>query len=662
MNMNHILRALCPNVLLNSSTYIIHESVVVPSGCRVLGQMGTVLQAAPEFYDPIIISENFMSVNGTNAWLSDFGVPHGMAIENIKIKGSCDPRENHKFGTNESSRNHGIAFYAKGFRMTQITVMNVCGHGVYSAGSNMGGIDVDKETKDIIAPEAFIRDIRVLGTSLDGFVFRGPHDSLLDNIICAHNRRGFVVDTDGSTFNGAADIGFVHAYGTRQEAILIKAKVKARFLQGDTGTGTGVRVFDSGKSIIGTIESFKTRPSSFHSSPNYAVEICGCCGIQIGSIRVRADIQTNGVLITSKYTQIGSLHVDGSPRHDGMRRPASRPLTGIVVNAQNVIVASMVIVNMARASYTLYPIQTSVSTFSNTLCQPKDWLNGNVMCGTNSHEFQGGTRATQVVFLGDSTMMMLYRSVLQTLNICSMNLTEHVTREGIVRGCQTPQVAHAGRCDSWKYLGIHQQSFTHIADDAGPADYGATHAGCTDCSSCYPMAFLTKSGHRIEYIPLEFSKDERVQTANLRETVDHVALRSTKDTLYVLSLGLHEFAIGDTNATHGKNRITPQMFKLHLKHVIDVLGENLIYVGAQAVRSEAMRQKNARIADLNLVASSLVSRFVPDGYDVSHSPAAQSLYADNIHLKGQDYLFYRRLAYLLLHRYASEFDIFADDV
>ena len=103
------------------------------------------------------------------------------------------------------------------------------------------------------------------------------------------------------------------------------AKIKARLLQGDTGTGSGVRVKKANKTIIDTIEVFKTRRKKIDSYENFSVYL-STQNAQINNIRIRADCGANGLLINSLFNQINSINIDCKYPNPGFKNlRISRP-------------------------------------------------------------------------------------------------------------------------------------------------------------------------------------------------------------------------------------------------------------------------------------------------------------------------------------------------
>lgn len=174
------------------------------------------------------------------------------------------------------------------------------------SGRHRGG----KRDQYFDSPEATISDIHITNTRSHGCLFAGPHDTYLDRIFISHTKGKGLYVMSGPGINGACDIGFVHAYATDDVAIQIDAKVKANFLQGDTGRYAGVVISSSNKSLIGHIEAFKVRGSP----SDYSVKIAAS-ETQISNIRIRADAGASGLHLAGFGNLIASLNITAGEVH-----------------------------------------------------------------------------------------------------------------------------------------------------------------------------------------------------------------------------------------------------------------------------------------------------------------------------------------------------------
>jgi hypothetical protein len=304
---NHWIDRLCDqqgggDIALGPRRYVIDSPIVLRSGIRLRGEGAavTVLAASPELRGPVIISHEAQALAQADAWFASEGVPVRFRVSDLMIDGQDGPAAG-GFGAG-----CGMHLYGKGFEIRDVQISHMKGVGLMSVGSARGGQETWQDE-----PEALF-DIRISRCDSDGFVMRGPHDSIIRQaIIAICNGRGLAVEADG-TFNGACDVEFCHAYGTDKVAIDLNAKVKAGFLQGDTGRGSGVRISGSNMTYVDRIEVFKTRGTR----EDFALDITAPY-TQVGLARVRADWGASGVRIAAPHCQIGSLDIDGLRKTGG---------------------------------------------------------------------------------------------------------------------------------------------------------------------------------------------------------------------------------------------------------------------------------------------------------------------------------------------------------
>lgn len=305
-------------VQLAAATYHIEDPVCLRSGVLLAGEgvLATRLMATPGLRGPIIITQNAEALRAGSAWFVDEGVPARFGLRDLFLDG-------------EQARNPegfaggcGAYLYGKGFEVRGVQISHTLSHGLVSEGSTKGG---QRSFQD--EPEAFF-DVRISRAGGDGFRMRGPHDSVIERAIIAEcKERGLAVEA-GKGFNGACDINFCHAYATKSVAIDIHAKIKAGFLQGDTGQGAGVRINGSDKSYVDRIECFKTKGEV----EDFALQISNPY-TQVGLARVRADWGTSGVKIDALGCQIGQLDIDGRNNNGGPRSGLPNAGVGLRVSA-----------------------------------------------------------------------------------------------------------------------------------------------------------------------------------------------------------------------------------------------------------------------------------------------------------------------------------------
>ena len=303
-------------LFLPQGIHVFEEPITMETLSSIEGQSAesTIIKFKGSFQGPCIRSESLEQLVATDKWFYEDGVPARMSITNVTIDLS-DWKPVHSpsnplsklfaFTSCYDVSKFCVAFYAKKYTIRDVVIKNSPVSGLYSSCSVKGG----QKDKYYDAPEAFIDNLEINNCKQHGFIFSGPHDSLIKTlIVCNTNGKG--VDIISSPkHNGACDIDFIHSYGCGGVAIDVRAKVKARFLQGDTGRGAGVRLTASSKTIVDTIEVFKTRRSPRPGSENYSVYI-ESHATQIGTIRIRPDAGADGLFVNSACNIINSLHID----------------------------------------------------------------------------------------------------------------------------------------------------------------------------------------------------------------------------------------------------------------------------------------------------------------------------------------------------------------
>ena len=335
---NHWIDYLCSehgggDIVLGALRYQIDEPIILRTGIRLRGEGAAVTQlaATPGLCGPVMISENAELLEQADAWFHSEGVPVRFRVSDLMINGA-------EGGLGEGfGAGRGMHLYGKGFEILDVQVSHMKRHGIVSSGSARGG----QETW-LDEPEALF-DLRVSRCGGDGFIMRGPHDSIIRQAIIAICKgRGLAVETNG-IYNGACDVEFCHAYATDDYAIDMDAKVKAGFLQGDTGRRAGVRIAGSNKTYVDRIECFKTRGTA----ENYALDILAPY-TQIGLARVRADWGASGVRVGAPGCQISQLDIDGMRNTGGPLADTENDTTALYVRAPHTRIGSFNIRNFTR--------------------------------------------------------------------------------------------------------------------------------------------------------------------------------------------------------------------------------------------------------------------------------------------------------------------------
>lgn len=289
---------------------------------------GSLVKVVGAFAGPFIKTKDLKRCCTETPWFFDDGVPVRFSIRNLTIDlaGWTPVGDTYEFQYGTLSH-CAVGLYGKSYDLNGVTIINSPGSGLISIGPNRGG----KRDFYLDSPEARIDGLEVINTQDHGMVFAGPHDSLLDNIIVSMSKNKGVFIVGDTRINGACDIGFIHAYATDDIAIDVQAKVKARFLQGDTGKKAGVAIGNNNKSIIEVIEAYKTRASYVPGdAPSHSI-IVTAIETQIGIARIRADAGAHGLYLAGSGNVISNLHICAGGAHSGFKE-LPLPPTAITLN------------------------------------------------------------------------------------------------------------------------------------------------------------------------------------------------------------------------------------------------------------------------------------------------------------------------------------------
>ena len=301
-------------IYFNEGTHVIDEPIVLDSFDELCGagRAKTVLKVKGSFKGPVIQTKRMLQNIKNVAWYFEDGVPVRFTIKDLTIDLSeWNPSYVDDISLGISNiYTASIGLYGKCYSVNEVTVLNSPGDAFVSICSSQGG----KKDFYLDSPESHIDKLEIVKAKGKGFVFAGPHDSLIKEVITCHTKGKGVHIIADKQFSGACDIDFIHAYASDDIAIDIDAKVKARFLQGDTGRVAGVRLAGSNKTIVETVEAFKTRGTE--SDFSVVIE---CAEAQIGAVRIRADAGASGLYLGGFGNTIVSLNLESNKKHSDFK-------------------------------------------------------------------------------------------------------------------------------------------------------------------------------------------------------------------------------------------------------------------------------------------------------------------------------------------------------
>tara|TARA_B110001454_G_scaffold54930_2_gene53740 strand:+ start:29888 stop:31948 length:2061 start_codon:yes stop_codon:yes gene_type:complete len=269
------------------------------------GDLPTVIKLADYSNVDIIKSENFDELTGTNSTTDNDLCPYSFGFNNIQINGN---KENQEVGG-------GVKLYGPRLKLDGFMVYNCKGHGLYTEYSDKIGSDDPRGQEEAVIGSVISRDNDGMG-----WLFRGPHNSIIDNYIGANNGDwGWKNETKKDKYDGNVTlINHLHTY--------------------KNGLITG----ENNESYFGSVTSI-----------NYLIVDGGYSEIassdcQISKVKLIFGGQTNhGVIVSGNFNNIGMmngsmllgtsgfsvLRVEGNNNYVGRSR-----ITGQLKNHDGVVV------------------------------------------------------------------------------------------------------------------------------------------------------------------------------------------------------------------------------------------------------------------------------------------------------------------------------------
>jgi len=193
--------ALTNTVKFLDGEYLIEESIVLNTGQSVIGSgmTNTFLKLADGADTDIIISRDFATLTGTNAWFVDTdNVPHGMQIQSINIDGN---KANNASG-------YGIRLFAKRFLIYGVMVKECATGGMYT---EAGAVTGQNDWRD--QPEAWLDYVWLSRNNGNGWTMNGPHDTAVGFMIINNSGGWGLHMTRNATVDGSGlVIQSIHTY------------------------------------------------------------------------------------------------------------------------------------------------------------------------------------------------------------------------------------------------------------------------------------------------------------------------------------------------------------------------------------------------------------------------------------------------------------------
>ncbi|WWC81945.1 tail spike protein [Burkholderia phage vB_BpP_HN04] len=269
------------------------------------------------FAGNVVETENFDAIQATQPAGTADGCPISYGVESCTVNGAVFS------GQPTDKTGYGVRIYGRMLRLKSLVIGKTAGIGLYTefpaipAYTNFDSITDSKFSE--------IRDIEVLETGMEGFIFNGPTDQYLDNIFVGWPG-GSRFDTFDATgpkqsklFPGdpihgirllrSCEVGFIHSYDNEYGyAVHIERKAgnpsirfRANYLMGENSYGN-VFIGDAVRYNINLLETHSNRRGPVKGGPNDAlaganpqVKIISTLGGQ-AKIDVFRDAPENGSL------------------------------------------------------------------------------------------------------------------------------------------------------------------------------------------------------------------------------------------------------------------------------------------------------------------------------------------------------------------------------
>lgn len=290
-------------VYLSSKIY--NETFILPSNITIMGHgsSNTIIKLPDASSADVIKTKDFDLLTGSNKWLDSEGVPNGFGIVGVQIDGN---KANNIAGS-------GVKIYGKRYIIDDVIIRDCAEDGFYSECSYTGG---QTSWRDL--PESEIGVLYVKNCNRDGFVFKGAHDSYVKRLYVAESGGiGVLFDSDGSTYNGTCDIGFIHTYAN-SIGIQLNTAIRADFIQTEANYKEGI-IDTIGNHMINKLYLYKNwREYSTSNAPltSKHADIRGGHNV-ISQLKVNLDYGGVGISVIGVNNQIKGIRVNGRSK-DGI--------------------------------------------------------------------------------------------------------------------------------------------------------------------------------------------------------------------------------------------------------------------------------------------------------------------------------------------------------
>ena len=203
-----------PGVLPASRITVLRKHVL--RGC---GVAATILKQMPGSNQDFVVSENFDVLTGSNLSIRDPRVPSWFGLADVQVDGNQFNATSNPEG---NIRGTGVCFYGPAMILGgKVMVRNCAERGIYTEDANVAlGTWEGQE-------EGQFDNIIVRDNTGDGWLSRGPHNSLCKSITAGFNGGWGFKSEESDVYSGSFDaIGSLHTYGNGR-AILPATRIGA---------------------------------------------------------------------------------------------------------------------------------------------------------------------------------------------------------------------------------------------------------------------------------------------------------------------------------------------------------------------------------------------------------------------------------------------------
>lgn len=172
-----------------------------------VGDLSTIIYLEDNTNKDMVKSEGFDSLTGTNSTTSNPLCPYSFGFKNIQFNGN---------GANQTA-GVGMRLYGPRLILDKLMVYDTYDHCMYTEYSDqIGSSDPEGQEEGTIGSVI----CRNSNTGM-GWLFRGPHNSVIDNLICAYNADwGFRNERSAGNYDGNITlINHIHTYANGDSGV-----------------------------------------------------------------------------------------------------------------------------------------------------------------------------------------------------------------------------------------------------------------------------------------------------------------------------------------------------------------------------------------------------------------------------------------------------------